>query len=44
MKWMNDFTTDKSGFTAMHFAAFNGDPAVIKLLFKFGADINKENK
>ena len=43
-KWINELTADKSGFSPMHFACFNGDCAVIKLLHKYGADLDIKNK
>ena len=41
-EWIN-MRTDQDGFTAMHFASFRGNIRVIKLLIKYGGDINALN-
>ena len=41
--WINEKTQDDNRFTAMHFAAYNGEPALIRALHKFGADLELKN-
>lgn len=33
-----------NGFVAMHFACYQGDSDVIRLLYKYGAKLNAKNK
>lgn len=40
--WIN-LKTDSDGFTALHFTAFRGNITLIKLLMKYGADLNALN-
>ena len=42
--WINSPLENHQGFTALHFAAFHGNPRMIKLLVKHGADIFAVNK
>ncbi len=36
--------TDQEGFSALHFAAKNGDEAVAKILLDHGANVNLQDK
>ena len=42
--WVNQVTSDDSGFFAIHFACFLGQSAVIRLLYKYGAELHVRNK
>lgn len=37
--WINTISKGDDGFTALHFAAFHGNMAMVKLLIKYGADV-----
>jgi len=41
--WMNQKTDNKDGFYSIHYACYNGDPEVIKLLDKYGANLDVYN-
>lgn len=41
--WVNQKTQDDNKFTALHFAAYNGEAPLIRALHKFGADIEMRN-
>lgn len=42
--WVNQVTKDDNGFFAIHFACFLGQSAVIRLLYKYGAELHVRNK
>ena len=41
--WINKKTEGKEGFTALHFASFNGNLSIIRFLERHGADVYAEN-
>ena len=41
---MNKTTHCANGFYAIHFACYNGDPEMIKLLVKYGSRLDVANK
>ena len=42
--WCNQVTNDENGFFAIHFACFVGHSAIIRLLYKYGAELHVKNK
>lgn len=42
--WINMHVQGDDSFTALHFASFHGNLSLIRLLIRYGADINAENK
>lgn len=42
--WCNQVTDDENGFFAIHYACFLGQSTIIKLLYKYGAELHVRNK
>jgi len=43
-EWVNLKTDCPNGFSAIHFACFKGDPAVIRMLHRYGACLFVKNE
>ena len=43
-EWINLTSRGEEGFTALHYASFHGNIKILKLLTKYGANINVKNK
>lgn len=43
-QWVNQQTVCENGFVSMHFACYQGDSEVIRLLYKYGSNLTAENK
>jgi len=43
-EWINRPSRGEEGFTSLHFASFHGNIPLIKMLIKYGANIEAKNK